>query len=301
MASGDELLSLVYQSPELDEPRLVYGDWLQQQGDGRAELLVLQLEAKPGRDELARAKALVRQFGRSWLGRLAPVIAKGTEQFSRGFPSAGAVTFSTQALCDELTGLPAWNTFTALAGGVPHFFVGTELRGLESLSVMGDEVVPLLARRPWPFRRLERLSVRWCSSFTLPALNELDVPALRHLELAPNQGERERLPGVLAKLEPVVGRLESLRVERLGDEPTLRALLAKTRLRRLELDSPSVVFHRVRNVWVLEVLRTPKRLPSLSALLPLVAAIVEPDARWGDRRAGVRADLQRLGLELVQL
>lgn len=296
MASRDELLSLVYQSPELDEPRLVYGDWLQQQGDGRAELLTLQLKASPSKVDLDRAKVLVREFGRSWLGPLAPAIAKGTERFSRGFPSAGAVTLSTEALI----GHPAWNTFTELAGTGPSFLLGTELRGLETLFVTGDEVLPMLRARKWPFRRLARLSVRWSSSFALSALLDLDLPVLRHLEISPQQGERERLPGALSTLERLLGTLESLRVDGLGDVATIRTLLASSRLCRLELDSPAVVFHRVAHAWTLEVLPTPKGVPSLSGLLPLVTAIIEPDARWGDRRA-VRADLQRLGLELIQL
>lgn len=301
MSSSDALLSLVYQSPELDEPRLVYGDWLQQQGDPRAELLTLQLEPNPSSDVRARATALVRRFGRQWLGPLAPAVATGTERFSRGFPSAGAVSFATPALRDALTGHPAWNTFTELAGSAPAFLVGTELRGLEALFVTGDEVLPLLSRRQWPFRRLARLSVRWSSTFSLPALVDLDAPALRHLELAPQQGERERLPGALSKLSRVLGRLESLRVEGLGDVATIRSLLSNTGLRRLELDAPAVVFHRVAGGWALELLAAAGGVPSVAGLLPLVIALVEPGEPWAERRAQVRVELQRLGLELLQL
>lgn len=298
MATREALLSLVYQSPELDAPRLVYGDWLQQQGDPQAELLTLQLATNASNDATARAKGLVRQFGRGWLGPLAPAVARSTEQFARGFPSAGAVSFSTGALCDELTGHPAWNTFTTLAGSVPSFLVGTELRGLEALFVTGDEVLPALRRRRWPFRRLERLSLRWCSSFALPALLDLELPVLRHLDLSPQQGERERLVGGLSKIRRVLDTLESLRVQGLGDVATIRSLLASSRLRRLELDDPAVVFHRGSEGWALEVL--PPRVPSLSQLLPLAIAIVEPDERWGDRRDQVRAALSQLGLPLLQ-
>lgn len=278
----------------------MYGDWLHQQGDARAELLTLQLAPNPSKTQLERAKTLVREHGRSWLGPLAPAVARNTEQFSRGFPSAGALSFANTALRDTLSGHPAWNTFTALAGADASFLVGTELRGLEALFLTGDEVLERLGRRAWPFRRLGRLSVRWCSSFALAALLDLDAPVLRHVDLSPQQGERERLPGALSKLAPVLERLESLKVDGLRHTPAIAALLAGSALRRLELDVPSVTFHRVPAGWALE-LRPAASLPELNEFLPLVTALVEPDSRWGARRDGVRSALHGLGLALVQL
>jgi uncharacterized protein (TIGR02996 family) len=275
--SEAKLLELVYTTPEDDEARLVYGDWLQERGDPRAELLTLQLKPHPLQKDLARAKQLVREFGRQWLGPLEPAIQRRTERFERGFPSAGAVAFPTQTLLDELTGHPAWNTFTELAGTSAPFLVGTELRGLERLSLSGEDVLQPLARREWPLRRTRALSLRWMSAFAVSALNDLAAPALTHLEVALNQGERERLPGALLGVERTLARLTSLRVADLRQPATVARLLALPNLKRLELTFPPAVFHRVPKVgWVLEVSTGDTRLPKAASfveLLPLVSEI----------------------------
>src|SRR5262249_36622124 len=51
----EELLAMVYDDPESDGPRVVYGDWLLERADPRGELMTLQL--KRAREGLSKAEA----------------------------------------------------------------------------------------------------------------------------------------------------------------------------------------------------------------------------------------------------
>jgi uncharacterized protein (TIGR02996 family) len=74
--------------PHDDVPRQVYADWLQQHGDPRGELIMLQLADASGQlDEAghARIEELLEAHGRTWT---AEFTALGAElEFQRGFPA----------------------------------------------------------------------------------------------------------------------------------------------------------------------------------------------------------------------
>ena len=62
-AGGTELLEAVYAAPDDDGRRLVYADWLQEHGDPRGELIVLQFERRtrePSAKAMARERRIVR-------------------------------------------------------------------------------------------------------------------------------------------------------------------------------------------------------------------------------------------------
>lgn len=87
---GTRLLAAVLADPQDTEARLIYADWLTQQGDPRGELIVLQVELASGRLKGARKgqaakreKALLRKHGRGW-AKEAMQHAK-TFAFERGF------------------------------------------------------------------------------------------------------------------------------------------------------------------------------------------------------------------------
>ena len=66
-AHNPELADAILQSPDADGPYLVYGDWLQSQGDARGELVMVhqQLAARPD-------DAKLRKTEKKLLGKLAP-------------------------------------------------------------------------------------------------------------------------------------------------------------------------------------------------------------------------------------
>ncbi len=66
----EALMTEILQAPDEDGPRLVYADWLEQQGDPRGEFIRLQclLAAEGEQPELAaRAAALLEQHGERWV------------------------------------------------------------------------------------------------------------------------------------------------------------------------------------------------------------------------------------------
>jgi uncharacterized protein (TIGR02996 family) len=78
-----ELLEAVFADPEADAPRIVYMDFLQQQGDPRGELIALQLAGK----DLQRQRELLALHAETWLGDAAQLIdrAPAAYDFERGF------------------------------------------------------------------------------------------------------------------------------------------------------------------------------------------------------------------------
>src|SRR5262245_25936713 len=91
MSHHDAFLCSVIESPNDDAPRLVYADWLEDQGDtARAEFIRLQIEAarlpegdarRPGLEE--RARHLLGRHLDDWLGPLRLLATNWI--FQRGF------------------------------------------------------------------------------------------------------------------------------------------------------------------------------------------------------------------------
>jgi uncharacterized protein (TIGR02996 family) len=86
----ESLLQEVLSHPEKDEPRLVFADWLEDQGDPRAEFIRLQCEIAqlpPTDDDVAemqhRATLLLSEHEREWVGDIADQATSWT--FHRGF------------------------------------------------------------------------------------------------------------------------------------------------------------------------------------------------------------------------
>ena len=71
--SGDTLLDAIYAAPGDLAARAVYGDWLQERGDPRGELIALQLREPKTADQAKRERALVDQHAEKWIGRLTEI------------------------------------------------------------------------------------------------------------------------------------------------------------------------------------------------------------------------------------
>jgi uncharacterized protein (TIGR02996 family) len=103
MRDDSAFLHTIRESPEDDGPRLVYADWLEEQGDGeRAEFIRAQVElarrpaggfadGDPRRHALAEREAeLLDACGDGWLGRLPRLAGIEWGEFRRGFVEAVA-------------------------------------------------------------------------------------------------------------------------------------------------------------------------------------------------------------------
>jgi uncharacterized protein (TIGR02996 family) len=96
MSEHDALLAAICEHPEDDVVRLVYADWLEENGaDARAELIRLQielaglLEDDPRRPELRRRQAdLLARYGDAWRAALPRLEGITWGDFERGFVTA---------------------------------------------------------------------------------------------------------------------------------------------------------------------------------------------------------------------
>lgn len=112
----EDFLKEIWAAPLDDGPREVFADWLQQRGDPRGELIVLQLaiaRGRPGDPEqkkrLTRVRALLAEHGRKWMGPLEPVVM-AEHVFVRGFLHAARVSWRKLAAAPHLMTHPAWAT-----------------------------------------------------------------------------------------------------------------------------------------------------------------------------------------------
>src|SRR5262245_42219655 len=94
MSDGPALLASCVEDPEDDVPRLVYADWLEEQGQSeRAEFIRAQIQLardpddSPERRALAfRARELLDQHEEEWIPRSPPLPDVALEwSFRRGF------------------------------------------------------------------------------------------------------------------------------------------------------------------------------------------------------------------------
>jgi uncharacterized protein (TIGR02996 family) len=100
MTHDEAFLQAILESPEDDLPRLVYADWLTDQGDPRGEFVHVQclLARLPGEDPRrphleARQRQLLDRHQDEWLGALRPLLCRWT--FRRGFLDEAAVHAAT--------------------------------------------------------------------------------------------------------------------------------------------------------------------------------------------------------------
>lgn len=301
--SEEELLQLIYAAPEDDAPRLVYADWLLERGDPRAELLSLQLKAKPtGKDE-RRARKLLRVHVRTWLGPLEPAVELRSEVFSRGFVSEAMLSLRTAQQREQLIGHPAWNTLTRLHGGDLDFLLKTELRGLEQLWVSEDSLGPL-ARRGMPWRRVRELHLTTRDLRLLEELHATRFPALTALLL----GTYQLTDAELSRHAPDFSAAHLARIETVGLNgargPGLLGLFgALPALTRLVVASTMLhTFTRTPGgPWTLDVRPhlQQRRLESrewdsVRGFLSVVRRVVEPGVEWGPQLVNARGELESL-------
>lgn len=296
--SEESLLALIHETPEDDAPRLVYGDWLQEQSDPRAELLTLQLKAKTTSKEQQRVRQLLRAHGRSWLGLLEPAIMRRSEVFTRGFPSSAHLVFTTPKLKAQLTGHAAWNTFTEFTGADAEFLEHTELRGLETLRYVDEFRLTAMVRRRQPLRRLRVLGAN-VSVDAFGELAKVAAPALTTLEIFVQPNDRGRFPNAVEKLKPLLQRLSHVHFSGVVSAEVFKSLSSIASLRRIRfaMVEPFDFLRLDDERWVLDLiaLRYPvKQAPSaLKHLLPHVSGMLEPSDDWGEQLPLARVILER--------
>ena len=181
--SVDELLALVYATPDDDAPRLVLADALLLRGDERGELINLQIAARrgpPDGDAGARLAKLTAP------GRLAawalPLSKAGECTFERGFPHA--ISLYSKGLGSTL-GDPTWSTIRKIDGveklskkATVELLDHPTLAGVQELATLSAAALAALAPRP---RRWTALTVSATAGDELPFAQR--CPSLERLAL----------------------------------------------------------------------------------------------------------------------
>lgn len=177
---GPALLAAIYAEPTDLARRLVYADFLTEQADPRGEFISLQCRRAVDDKPSARERALLKNYGRAWLGALDSGLRKQGLVYRRGFPAE-----ARECASDEQHADPAWATFEALEldvltwGDRAVAFV-ERLAGLERLFMSAEDAARLRDVKP----RLRVLGLGRVTAAQLDAvLASTCFPALRQLDL----------------------------------------------------------------------------------------------------------------------
>lgn len=266
MSDEAGLLDAIVREPDDDLHRLVYADWLEEQGhDARAEFIRVQLErARPDTEEsrlkalIRREKALLAQNGRRWAKPFRPRLTR--LGYRRGFverASADAELFLSGP-DDLLTCAPI--LLLALRDARPHVRALIDcapLSWLEGLSVqgLGEDALTELFASPH-LEGLESLDLtrNGLDNQGLSRVLRRLGPSLRVLYLDRNDLEGEGLAPTLLEHAPhlhtlsVVGNeLNENDQEQLTTLPMLRTLLTdrpaiRSQQLRLRERHPDITF-----------------------------------------------------------
>lgn len=154
----EELLRQIALRPFDLEPRLVYADFLAEQGDPRAEVIALAARGELTMAEKRRLKGIVHDHARRWLGPLEAIADSAGSVFVNGFLETLVIAFNARpadllAMRDEPR-LATVRTLDASTLRKPqplgHFLRQPSLSALTRL-VLSPEAVPALAGAPLPF------------------------------------------------------------------------------------------------------------------------------------------------------
>jgi uncharacterized protein (TIGR02996 family) len=147
----EPFLKTILDDPAADAPRLVYADWLEEQGDVRAEFIRLQVERShlPENDRRIesytdRETALLNAHRDEWESEL-PVWARAGCDFVRGFVEHVHIWKRWEAVYGPLLAAAApviKLTLHEVAGAIGDFAAGPWLRHLSELEFVDSNMGP---------------------------------------------------------------------------------------------------------------------------------------------------------------
>ncbi len=226
--SDEELLALIYASPDDDQPRLVFADALTERGDARGEFISLQLARARGNatpEQLAREEELVSDPKKKAAWSL-PLANGGDCTLVRGFPERIKLKTAT---AKKILGDPAWATIRTVDGLealsvklAVQFLEHPTLANVRAVSLFNWHLAAALELKP-------RAWTKFTGSFVPTAAQTASWSALEHLTIHTWDEAAEVTAEILAPL----AKLRTLGIGKGSLAP--RALSAVPHLRRLEL------------------------------------------------------------------
>jgi uncharacterized protein (TIGR02996 family) len=298
MSDEDALLQAIYANPDDDTPRLVYADWLDENGDAeRAELIRLQVRGvwprEPDEEAWARCRHLIELFEGDDAPRkreLCPCgdLKKVQIDFERGFPVGLTLTDPTVNEFALLTHLPMIRQLSVQGQCELTPFVLELIADLRCLDVLYVwEHILVSAAALAAFERLPPWTVFFFFCFEVGRGDEAAMRAFKARRLARFEqlSAGDRRAGAIRSLRTFLhGRcpprpnelVKSLQVDLAtypftGDEDLFR-YAAITELEQLHLDRAGVTTEGLRHLARLPNLRELKieRCP-VDSLEPLAA------------------------------
>ncbi len=298
-STEDAFLADIREHPDDDVPRLVYADWLEENGDepDRADLIRVQCRlarlpagGASADDLVRREEQLTERLARSWLAPLRRLV--DTFELQRGFVSR--VVVQAPQLIEQGEAIVRLAPVAELAvvfrqqhleelAACPHLAHVTRLEARDG--GVGDAGAALLGRCP-SLQRLQTLLLHHCgiSARGLADLLRLDLSALRVLNLGANP-------------------LHDVGMERLCDTPAL-AGLERLSVGANELHVPAAralagsrYLHRLKDVNLGANYLEDEAVELLAGAAPL-ASLWRLDLRNNEfRAAGARALVRSRHLE----
>lgn len=243
MVTEAELLAAVFADPEVDAPRLVYADWLQERGDPRGAFIAAQCAH-------GRAEAAPLEHEAAWLGELAELLdpewRRTRTRFQRGFLSHACLRRDLSAPRHRaLAQHPAWSTLVAVDGDVRAI-----LRpGLTALRRVGWGLDPedfsAICALPYALG-IERVHVApgWTPALEL-AVARAEAPVFQRLRSIDLRFEQDRCAWFLeSRLSDRVREVVAWRPKgRVGELPLsewMEAMLAHENLEDVHFSGPSL-------------------------------------------------------------
>jgi uncharacterized protein (TIGR02996 family) len=270
MSTRAGLIAAILANPADDTPRLVFADYLQENGEiERAEFIRLHIEAagEPNSKAGKRAAAILKKRGRAWR-KLLGLRDDAADTYDRGFLTdvtlmmGGFAEHTAAALAiepvfinlrvhgwlEDLYSTPVTNTWTDGLAANPHLKAVTRITGQGGGFEWGEDVLESLMRSPH-LGNLKRLAfVGFDGDFGIAGVKSIaESPSpfvLEHLNLNESLGwQDDEQAGTVTAVKliatsPRFASLQSLRLTRNGlGERSAKALLAsKTLPRTMHLD-----------------------------------------------------------------
>ncbi|MEW5738802.1 MAG: TIGR02996 domain-containing protein [Myxococcota bacterium] len=166
-SEGDELLARLAEHPFDRALRLVYADWLLDQGDPRGEVIALSMKEDLSLTQRRRVQRLTEQHAAAWLGPLVTVADIGACRWEGGFLDVLAVGAPTPGSWPGVVGDPRLATvrgllFSVLSDPLPvaPFLAHPVLRHVSHLQV-GVALLEAVARAPLAFVPRSLALISW--------------------------------------------------------------------------------------------------------------------------------------------
>lgn len=254
MSSGDELLAQLAERPFDRALRLVFSDWLQEQGDPRGEVIALCEQGALSLTQKRRVQRLTEQHAVAWLGPLAAVADVPACQWDGGFLDGFVAGVPPDEAWNDVVGDPRLATVRSLAFPVMRAaapvgpFLAHRVLANVTRFQLGLELLEALGRTPLGFAPQKLALASWGTfGRELSALSRLDTfQQARRLELVTSEFINPIVAGevrasVLAHADRLA-RFEELRlVARYGVvEGAVAWLLRGADARQVERELPHV-------------------------------------------------------------